>query len=102
MYDCEFSRYHEYLYLPGDTEKKHPFVEGSHRVSIGDLNTCSHGVDLCSLTAGHRTCNHNKVSCPRYKKYLERKSQPKLPMTWNHETKRREHGIPIDYNNWNM
>lgn len=45
MYDCEFSRYHEYLYLPGDTEKKHPFVEGSHRVSIGDLNTCSHGVD---------------------------------------------------------
>lgn len=23
MYDCEFSRYHEYLYLPGDTVARH-------------------------------------------------------------------------------
>lgn len=99
---CEFNRYHEYLYMPGDTKKEFPFVEEPYHVSFFDVMNCSHGVKLCALTMGHRTCNSEcKELCSRYKKYLERKNRPKIPSYWNSETKERVYGIPVNYNNWN-
>ena len=101
--NCEFNKYHEYQYMPGDTKKEYPFVEEPYHVSFVDVLNCSHGVKLCALTMGHRTCNSEcKESCSRYKRYLERKNGPKIPSYWNWKTKQKEYGIPIDYNNWNM
>lgn len=100
---CEFNKYHEYQYMPGDTKKEFPFVVAPHHVGIADRMACSHGVKLCILTMDKYACNSEcKESCSRYKKYLERKNRPKMPTVWNHETKRIEYGIPIDWNNWNM
>jgi len=78
-------------------------VEEPYHVSFFDVMKCSHGVELCELTMGHRTCNSEcKETCSRYKKYLERKNRPKILSYWNYETKEKVYGIPVDYNNWNM
>ncbi len=99
---CEFSRYHEYEYMPSDTRKEHPFVAAPYRVKFIDVMICSYGVTLCSLAMEREVCALEcKESCPRYKKYLEHNSH-KLPVVWNHETRQMEYGIAIDYNNWDM
>lgn len=100
--NCEFNQYHEYLYMPGDTKKEFPYVEEPYSVGFFEVKKCSHGIKLCSLTMNHRTCNSEcKEFCSRYKHYLERKNHPKIPSYWNYETKQKEYGIPVDYNNWN-
>lgn len=100
---CEFSRYHEYAYMPGDTKKEHPFVKAPYHVKFIDVMACSHGVTLCSLTMERKVCTLEcKEICSRYKDHLERKSRPKIPSYWNHETKQMEYGVEVDYSNWNV
>lgn len=101
--NCEFKRYHSFEYLPNDKEKRHPFVMAPHAVGLIDTMISSQGVDLCELTMERNRCDaEHKESCGQYKMYLKRLSLPKIPTMWNKETKRREYGIPVDYNNWNM
>ena len=79
---CEFNRYHEYQYMPGDTKKEYPFVVEPYHVDFSDVMTCSHGVKLCALTMNRRTCNSEcKDSCSRYKKYLEC-AKPSTSLGW--------------------
>jgi len=100
---CEFSRYHEYEYMPSDTKKERPFVAAPYKVNFIDVMVCSHGVTLCSLTMEQTVCTLGcKETCSRYQKYLEHKSRSKPSTIWNHEKQQREYGIAVDYNNWNM
>lgn len=39
--NCEFNKYHEYQYMPGDTKKEYPFVEEPYHVSFVDVLNCS-------------------------------------------------------------
>ena len=101
--DCEFKRYHSFEYLSGDTRKRFPFVVAPYHVRWLDVMICPKGVELCVLTMEREKCDaEHKECCSHYKKHLERLSRPKIPCMWNSETKRREYGIPVDYNNWNM
>lgn len=100
--DCEFKRYYSFKYLPGDKEREHPYIDAPYEVDFFDKMNCSYGIGLCKLTAEHRSCTaEHKECCSRYKKHLEYISRPKIPCIWNSETKRREYGIRVDYNNWN-
>lgn len=100
--NCEFKRYHSFEYLSNDKEKIHPFVVAPYRVNWIDALVCQHGVELCVLTMEREKCNaEHKECCSHYKKHLEKINRPKIPCIWNSETKRREYGIRVDYNNWN-
>lgn len=64
---CEFSRYHRYEYLSGDTKKEHPFVKAPYKVNFTDG---SYGVTLCALTMEREVCTLEcKKTCSRYRKY---------------------------------
>ena len=106
---CEFWTYKSFEYFPNDTSKEYPYADAPYHIGYFDKfdkhGNHKGGVELCKLTACHRRCDCNELNkqgCSRYQKHLEYKKKPKPPVRWNHETKRLEYGVDIDWNNWNM